>query len=396
VQVLSRDLDETVAALDGFAPRDGAAWRELYALWQRLRPGALRLLGTPLPALGPMLRVLRALGPREALRTARMLALPVRRFGDERFAGEGGKRLVAGCTLHADLSPDTALGAFYGFLLAALGQDVGFPVPAGGAGALTAALVERLRTRGGRVECGVRADEVVVRGGRAVGVRAGGEVVEAHRAVLGAVDAPQLYGTLARSEHLPSRLRVDLQRFDWDWSTVKVDWTLDGPVPWRVDEARRAPVVHLAEGVDALTTYAAEIATGALPRRPFVLFGQYSMVDPSRAPDGKEVAWAYTHVEGEIEALAPGFGKLVRRRRILGPAELEATNRSLRGGALNGGTAQLHQQLLFRPVPGLGRPTTPVPRLYLAGASAHPGGGVHGGPGAIAARVALRKARLRR
>jgi phytoene dehydrogenase-like protein len=130
--------------------------------------------------------------------------------------------------------------------------------------------------------------------------------------------------------------------------------------------------------------------------------GQYSMADPTRMPAGKEVAWGYTHLpqgaptdglaermEERIEALAPGFRGLVRQRRVTTPQELEAADENLRGGALSGGTSQLHQQLVFRPIPGLGRPETPVRGLYLASASAHPGGGVHGGPGAIAARAAL-------
>ncbi len=131
------------------------------------------------------------------------------------------------------------------------------------------------------------------------------------------------------------------------------------------------------------------------------------MADPTRMPAGKEVAWAYTHLphgvttaglaermEERIEALAPGFRGLVRKRRVWEPSDLEAADENLRGGALSGGTSQLHQQLVFRPIPGLGRPETPVKGLYLASFSAHPGGGVHGGPGAIAAKAALHRARL--
>jgi phytoene dehydrogenase-like protein len=161
--------------------------------------------------------------------------------------------------------------------------------------------------------------------------------------------------------------------------------------------------------VDELSVTQSEIARGLRPEKPFLVLGQYSMADPTRMPRGAEVAWAYTHLphgaptdgladrmEERVEALAPGFRELVRARRVAGPADLEAANESLRGGSLNGGTSQLHQQLIFRPVPGLGRPETPVKALYLASASAHPGGGVHGGPGAIAAKAALHKPRLRR
>jgi phytoene dehydrogenase-like protein len=145
------------------------------------------------------------------------------------------------------------------------------------------------------------------------------------------------------------------------------------------------------------------------------------MTDPSRQPEGKETAWAYTHIphpsrapvscdpralddlveriEATIEAHAPGFRALVRGRHVLTPSSFEAENANLDGGALSAGTAQLHQQLVFRPVPGLGRAETPVRSLFLASASAHPGGGVHGGPGANAARAAIlhdRWARVRR
>jgi phytoene dehydrogenase-like protein len=136
--------------------------------------------------------------------------------------------------------------------------------------------------------------------------------------------------------------------------------------------------------------------------------GQYSQADPSRMPAGKEVAWAYTHLpqgvdpgdlaermEARVEALAPGFLGLVRNRRVTTPADFEAADENLPGGALSGGTSQLHQQAVFRPVPGLGRPKTHIRGLYLCSASAHPGGGVHGAPGANAARAALRRLRRR-
>jgi phytoene dehydrogenase-like protein len=204
-------------------------------------------------------------------------------------------------------------------------------------------------------------------------------------------------------------VRAAIGRFEWDWSTFKLDWTLDGPVPWTAPDARRAPVIHVAESVDELTVSVGELARGLVPELPFLVFGQYAVGDPTRAPAGKETAWAYTHVphgiewderatselvarvEARLEALAPGFGALVRGRHVLTPSDLEARDASLVGGALNGGTAQLHQQLVFRPIPGLGRAETPVRGLYLASSSAHPGGGVHGAPGAIAARTALRR-----
>jgi phytoene dehydrogenase-like protein len=421
---LSRDLDETAASLDAFAPGDGDAWRRLYELWERISEPLLAGMVTPMPPLLPALRAAGALR-RDLVEVLRLTVLSVRRLGDERFLGAGARRLLAGNALHADLTPEAPPSAFFGWLLCGLGQQVGFPFPEGGAGRLSDALVRRLRDRGGEVTCSAPVTRVLVRGGRAVGVRTvSGEEVAASRAVLADVGAPSLYLELLEPEHVPPRVREALSRFEYDAGTVKVDWALDGPIPWTAADARRAPVVHLVDSVDELTEATGELARGLVPARPFLVFGQYSMGDETRCPPGKEVAWAYTHVpqrirgdaggeltgawdarereafvariEARIESCAPGFRALVRARCELFPADLEARNRNLVNGATNGGTAQLHQQLVFRPQTSLGRPETPVRGLYLASASAHPGGGVHGGPGAIAARAALRAGRLRR
>lgn len=174
-----------------------------------------------------------------------------------------------------------------------LGQTYGFPVPVDGAGALTAALVRRLSRHVGSVRCGKRVTEVVVRNGRAVGVRtADGEAVVARRAVLADVSAPALYGTLVAEEHLPGQLLADLDRFQWDFAAFKVDWALNGPVPWASPQAARAGTVHLAEGVDALTRFAAQIATGHIPDAPFALFGQMTTADHSRSPRAARAALA--------------------------------------------------------------------------------------------------------
>ncbi|MBK3575671.1 NAD(P)/FAD-dependent oxidoreductase [Streptomyces sp. MBT65] len=421
--VLSRDLEETAASLEAFAPGDGAAWKELRDVWETLRPGILDALFTPFPPVRAGARLTLRLRAAGGLRLARTMLLPVRRLGEEEFRGEGGRLLLAGNALHADLAPEAAGSGGFGWLMSMLGQTYGFPVPTGGAGALTAALVRRLARLGGTVRCGERVTEVVVRGGRAVGVRtAGGEAVVARRAVLADVSAPALYSSLVAEQHLPGRLLTDLKRFQWDFATFKVDWALNGPVPWTSPEAAQAGTVHLAEGVDALTRFAAQIAMGRVPDEPFALFGQMTTADPSRSPRGTESAWAYTHVphhvrgdagddkltgswdtreqeamadrvETQVERYAPGFRGLIRARRILAPPTLESMNANLHGGAINGGTTALHQQLVFRPTPGTGRPETPVPGLYLASASAHPGGGVHGAPGANAARAALHRQR---
>jgi phytoene dehydrogenase-like protein len=422
---LSTDVDETAASLDTYAPGDGEAWRRVYGRWEHLGDRLLDALFTPFPPVMAGARLAAALGPAELVRFARFMVLPVRRMAEEEFAGEGGALLLAGNAMHADLAPEAAPSGTYGWLLACLGQQYGFPVPQGGAGQLVAAMVRRLESRGGTVTCGTAVTRVVVRDGRAVAVRtADGNEIDARRAVLADVAAPALYLDLVGVEHLPAGVVDDLRRFQWDAATVKVDWALDAPVPWVAEPARRAGTVHVSDSLDDLSQWACDMATGTIPERPFLLFGQQSLADPTRSPPGTETAWAYTHVprrtrrdaagqltgtwdrsEGEVfadrmearvEELAPGFRELVRARHVFTPRTMEAANANLVGGAVTGGTAQLHQQLVFRPVPGLGRPETPVRGLYLASSSAHPGGGVHGACGSNAARAALAADRYRR
>lgn len=421
--LLDRDIDTTAASLDAFAPGDGDAWRRLHDVWESLRPDIVDALFTPFPPVRATARLARRLRVAGGLRMARTLVLPVRRMGEEEFRGQGGRLLLAGNALHADLAPESAGSGGFGWLMAMLGQTYGFPVPVGGSGALTEALTRRLEAKGGRIRCGQRVERIVVRGGRAVGVRtAAGDAVPARRAVLADVSVPALYGELLDPEHLPAQLQEDLRRFQWDFATFKVDWALDGPVPWQAEQASRAGTVHLADGVDELTRFAAQIAMREVPDRPFLLFGQMTTADATRSPQGTESAWAYTHVpheigadagdegitgrwdtkdqelmadrvERQVERFAPGFRSLVRARRILAPPTLQSLDANLHGGAINGGTTAIHQQLVFRPAPGTGRPETPVPGLFLASSGAHPGGGVHGAPGANAARAALHRHR---
>jgi phytoene dehydrogenase-like protein len=409
--VLSRELDRTAASLDEFALGDGAAWRRLAAGWAELEPPLVDALFTPLPALGPASRMFGRLGIGGTLRMARQALLPVRRFGEELFEGEGGTILLAGNALHADLPPEGAGSGVYGWLLAMLGQHHGFPVPVGGAGKLAEALVRRLAARGGELRLESPVAGIEIRGRRAVGVRlASGEKIAARRAVLADVTAPILFNELVGESRLPAKFTDDLRRFQWDAPTLKVDWALKGPIPWLAEGARGAGTVHLGVDLDGLTRYAADLATKQVPESPFILLGQMTTADPTRSPAGTESAWAYTHlphgvefddelvdkqvrrIEAVVERHAPGFGELIVGRYVQSPARLQEENPSLVHGAVNGGTAQLHQQLVFRPVPGLGGANTPIDRLFLAGSSAHPGGGVHGACGSNAARTALARA----
>ncbi len=420
---VSRRLEETVRSLEADHQGDGARWEQMMQRWHSVRDGVVQALFSPFPPVRAGAGMLRRLGPSGLVHFARDLVLPVRRMGEEWFGGEAAALLLGASALHADLPPESAGSGGLGFLLACLAQDVGFPVPEGGAGALTGALVARLRRRGGEVHCRREVSRVVVRRGRAVAVRtADGDEIEA-RAVLANVSAPALYLRLVGSEHLPASFLADVRSFHWDAATVKVDWALSAPVPWGSEEVGNAGTVHIADGLDELTEHAAALATRRLPARPFLVFGQQAKADPSRAPIGCETAWAYTHVarelrgdaggeldvggdawvpgfvdriERRVEEHAPGFRDRILARHVFGPGQFGREDPNLDRGAVNGGTSQLHQQLVFRPVPGWGRAETPVAGLYLASASAHPGGGVHGAPGANAARAALASApRLR-
>ena len=419
--VLERAPEATAAGLDATTPGDGDAWLRLHDRWQREGRAVLDAFMAPFPPLVPGLRALARIGPRHVLPLVRTLLLPVRRLGDEVFRGDAAKLLLAGNALHADVPPDAPPSGFLGWLLASLGQDVGFPTPVGGAGELATALVRRLEANGGRVVCGAPVERVVVERGRAVGALVDGSPVRARRAVLADVDAEVLLRRLVGVEHLPDGVVTALAGFQRSWATIKVDWAVRTPIPWRDAAVGRAGTVHIADSVDELAVQAAAISGGHIPAEPFVVLGQMTTADPSRSPPGTESAWAYTHapfrvradggsrpiaaaevervvdrIEDRVEEHAPGFRDRVLARHVLSPTGLERRDANLVEGDNAGGTNQLHQQLVFRPLPGLGRPTTPVRGLYLASASAHPGGGVHGACGANAARAALAAYRVRR
>jgi phytoene dehydrogenase-like protein len=410
------NVEETVASL---APSGGDAgeWRALTELWGRLGDTFMEVLTAGFPPVAPAARLLAKLRS-DALEFARFATLPVRRFADERFRSPLPGRLLAGNSIHADFLPETPGSAFFGWVLVGLASDVGFPFAQGGAASLADALVSRLEDRGGVVRCGAPVERIVVRGNTAQGVRlADGEELVARRAVLADVGAPRLFLELLEGASLPSRFVRELRRFQYDSATVKVDWALRAPIPWSAPDARRAPTIHVAESVDELSVGTGQMARGLIPEVPFLVMGQYAAADPTRQPAGAETAWAYTHlpqivrgdaagelsgtwderdqeliaerIERRVEALAPGFRDLIEGRHVFTPRTMEAANPNLVNGAVNGGTAQMHQQVIFRPVPSVRRSATPVRGLYLASASAHPGGGVHGACGANAARAAL-------
>jgi phytoene dehydrogenase-like protein len=290
-----------------------------------------------------------------------------------------------------------------------LGHGSGWPSPEGGAERLTAALVGYLESLGGLVRTGAAVTAVATRAGRVTGVRLrGGEGVDA-----GIVIADVMPRALLRltGGDLPARYARALTRYRHGPATLKVDWALDGPIPWTDVAARGAGTVHVGGGEDEVIA-AARDASAGLPERPFLLLGQQTIADPSRAPAGKHTAWAYTrgpaaidwavaapaHVErmeAQVERFAPGFGDLILARHVMGPGDLQARNDNLIDGDVGGGSYAA-DQLIFRPLPALIPYRTPVRGLYLGSAATFPGGGVHGVCGRAAARVALAEAALRR
>lgn len=406
--VIYRDPARTAAELARRETSDGDNWWRLVELWQTIKEPLLGALFAPFPPLRGPVQLVRKLGTAEALRLARLLMLPASVMADELFDGDAARLLLLGNALHADVPIDAPGSGVMGFLMSMLAQDIGFPVPIGGAGQLTAALVKRATSAGAKLLCGVAVDAIDVRGHRAVAVRtADGRTIGVRRAVIADVSAPQLYHQLLPRDALPARLFGDLKNFIWDTPVVKVNYALDHPIPWRSESLQEAGTVHLGADSHGLTRWLADLKTATVPDKPFLLFGQMTTADPTRSPAGTESAWAYTHLPREhnddasadrladsidrvVEEHAPGFVSHIVGRVVQHPSDLQSNDANLAGGAINGGTAQLQQMLIFRPSPGFGRAQTPIANVFLGSASAHPGGSVHGVCGRNAAHAALK------
>jgi phytoene dehydrogenase-like protein len=398
---LYRDLDPTAASLDAQHPGDGRAWARLVTPYLRHFEAvrASMLAGFP-PVSGPVALLAQA-GPAATARFGLLVALPAQMLARRLFSASGSQAWLLGAAAHGDApvtSPGSALPAFY---LNLLGHAVGWPSPRGGAQALSDALVGHLRTLGGEIVCDAAVQRVLSSGGRVTGValadgrRYDGEVVLADVMPRALVEmaGPALSGWY----------RAGLTRYRPGPATVKVDWALDGPIPWTAAEARCAGTVHVVG--DAEATVAA-LAGHGVDRGPFLLLGQPSLADPTRAPDGRHTAWAYTRgpvdalaalrsarmveaMESQVERFAPGFRERILARHVLGPDELQARDANLVHGDVGGGSYG-GLQSVFRPLPALSPYRTPLHGLFLSSAATFPGGGVHGVPGDAAARAALR------
>lgn len=405
---LYRDLDRTAESLDQVHSGDGERWRAFAAPYVR-HFDALRqtMLGGFPPVRGTM-RLAAGLGPRGVLDFARLVLMPAQALGEELFEDDRTRAWLYGSAMHSDVplvGSGSAIAAAYMNLL---GHGVGWPSPEGGAGRLADALVSYLKELGGTVRTGATVGSFAVERNRVVGVElAGGERIAAPVVVADVM--PAALATLA-GDALPAAYVRALRRYRHGPATLKVDWALDGQIPWIAPEAREAGTVHvLGSEPEALQSTA---IAGVLPERPFMLLGQQSIADPTRAPAGQHTAWAYTHgphsvdweiecdrhverMEQEVERLAPGFRERILARHVLGPADLQRRNANLPGGDVGGGSNSL-DQIIFRPVPSLAPYRTPVRGLYLGSAATFPGGAVHGVPGHAAARLALAEARIGR
>jgi phytoene dehydrogenase-like protein len=373
---LRRSLGET-ARLMG---RDARAYHRLMeplaSSWGRL---AASVLGPVLrPPRHPLLLARFGLS---ALRSASGLARS--RFGEEKT-----RALFAGLAAHANVSLGRPLTAGSALVLAAAAHAVGWPIARSGSQALAEALASYLGSKGGEIKVSRRVASLR-------------EVPDAD-AVLFDVTPRQLLSIAG--ERLSAAHRKRLERFRYGPGVFKVDYALDGPIPWAAGECRRAGTVHVGGTIEEIQSSEECVSEGRIAERPYVIVAQQSLFDPSRAPAGKHTTWAYCHVpngsseqmadriDAQIERFAPGFRDRVLARHVAGPAALEASNENYVGGDIGGG-AHDGLQLLLRPTARLSPYSTSNRRLFICSASTPPGGGVHGMCGYFAAQAALRMPR---
>ena len=301
------------------------------------------------------------------------------------FSGEPARALFAGLAAHACLPLEEPGSAAVALVLGMLAHGVGWPIPRGGTQALSNALAAILQSLGGKIETGVEVKRL--------------EDLPRARVVLLDV-TPRQFVEIAGGR-LPTRYRDRLQRFRYGPGVFKIDYALKDPIPWSNEICRRAGTVHLGGTLQEVATAERAVADGRHPEQPFVLLAQPTILDPSRAPAGCHVAWAYCHVpngssfdmtrriEEQIERFAPGFQDCVSSRHIMQPADLEKHNPNLIGGSISGGATDI-AQLVARPILSLNPYRTPLTGVYLCSSSTPPGPGVHGMCGFHAANAALK------
>jgi phytoene dehydrogenase-like protein len=372
--VFTQSIDQTTASLG----EDAQSWRNVF---EPLTRDFDLLLGS---LLGPF-RI-----PRHPIALARFGAqalLPADTFTRTVFKGKHARGLFAGMAAHSMLDLTRPVTTAFGLVLGLVGHAVGWPIPEGGSQRISDALAAHLRSLGGTIHTGTRVTSL--------------DIAEGADAVLFDL-TPRQFLDIAGNE-VPERYRKTLRNYRYGPGVFKIDWALDGPVPWTAPECHQAGTIHLGPTLEEILTAEHEATIGKHPERPFVLLAQQSLFDSTRSPDGKHTLWGYCHVphastedmteriEAQIERFAPGF-----RDRIIGRAtktaiEMEQWNANFVGGDINAGM-QDWRQLFTRPAPRLDPYSTPNPRLFFCSSSTPPGGGVHGMPGYHGAQSALRRA----
>jgi phytoene dehydrogenase-like protein len=370
--------ERSVAATAETLGRDAGAYR---ALMQSLADHGLDmahdLLG-PLP-LPPKHPVRLALFGLNAIWPASVLARV-------RFRERRAPALFAGSAAHSMLPLDAPLTAAYGLMIGATCHMVGWPVARGGSQAIADALAGCLRSLGGEIITGAPVNNI-------------DELPPARHVLLDLT--PRQVIRLA-GHHLPPGYVRRLQGYRYGVGVFKVDWALDGPIPWRDPNCARAATLHLGGTLEEIAAGEKTVWRGQHPDRPFVLLAQATLFDPTRAPAGKHTVWAYCHVPagstvdmteriaGQIERFAPGFRDRILAVSAHDTAAMEAYNPNYIGGDINGGV-QDWRQFFTRPVARLVPYSTPNPQIYICSSSTPPGGGVHGMCGYHAAQAVLRR-----
>lgn len=372
--VLYRSVDETAGQLG----RDGRAWRWLFdgisRNWSKVAEAFLGPLGLRHPVAMARFGI-RALWSAQAI-------------SDVLFEEEPARALFAGMAAHSFMALDAPTTAAFGLMLGASGHAVGWPVAKGGSQAIADALASYLRALGGEIQTGRFVESL--------------DELPTAKAVLLDVTPRQLLA-LAKGRPMRSGYRLAMEHFRYGPAAFKLDYALSGPIPWRAPECARTATVHLGATFDEIAASERAVVRGEIPERPYVLVAQQSLVDASRAPEGRHTAWVYCHVptgstvdmtsriEAQLERFAPGFSQRVLARTVRTPAQLEAYNPNAIGGDISAGAVD-GLQMFVRPVAG--NPyRTALPGVYLCSASTAPGPGVHGMCGYYAAQTALRDLR---
>ena len=337
-------------------------------------------------------------------------------FGSERAHG-----LLAPWVLHTGLGPDAAGSGFMTQVIGVAVQEGGMPIPRGGGARLVGALVRLIEDHGGSCETGRDVERVVVRDGRAAGVRiSDGQEVAASKAVIANVTPTQLYCRLLEGHEELGR------RFRYGRSEMQIHFALSEPPRWEGDERlAQTAVVHLTPGLDGVSRAVNEAERGLLPAEATVVVGQPLTMDPSRAPDGAGLLWIQLQelpwrvkgdaagrletgdgtwteelreryadrIQARIARHVPNLESALRKRVVLSPADLQAANVNLHQGDPYSGALALDQNLLWRPLPSSPGHSTPVKGLWQIGASTHPGPGLGAGSGTMVAKQLLRRRR---